>query len=112
MDGLGERVAADGVRLLRFVYCDPSGVIRAKQAHVAGLAATAVSGLGLTRAQNAINVLDDLVPVEGMEPVGEVRIVPDPASYVRLPWLEGVGSVLCDQVGHDGRDWEIGRAHV
>jgi glutamine synthetase len=100
-----DRVAGDGVRLLRFLYCDPSGVIRGKQVHTARLAAALHSGLGLTRAQNALNVLDDLVPIEGMEPVGEIRIVPDLASYVRLPWLDGVGSVLCDQVDHDGEDW-------
>ncbi|NMH97418.1 glutamine synthetase family protein [Pseudonocardia acidicola] len=99
------RVADDRLRLLRFLYCDPSGVIRGKQVHAARLAGPVHSGLGLTRAQNAVNVLDDLVPIPDMEPVGEVRIVPDPATYVRLPWLDGVGSVLCDQVGHDGRDW-------
>ncbi|GAA1257966.1 glutamine synthetase family protein [Pseudonocardia aurantiaca] len=105
MTGLVERAVADGVRLVRFLYCDPSGVIRGKQVHVARLAGALESGLGLTRAQNALNVLDDLVPIAGMEPVGEIRIVPDPATYVRLPWLDGVASVLCDQVGHDGLDW-------
>ena len=100
-----ERIHADRVRLLRFLYCDPSGVIRGKQVHAVGLAAALESGLGLTRAQNAINVLDDLVPIAGMEPVGEIRIVADPTTYRALPWLDGVGSVVCDQVGHDGLDW-------
>lgn len=99
------RVADDGVRLLRFLYCDPSGVIRGKQVHAARLAGTVQAGLGLTRAQNAINLLDELVPVTDMEPVGEVRIVPNPSTYVRLPWLDGVGSVLSDQVDHAGQDW-------
>jgi glutamine synthetase len=102
---LVDRAAEDGVRLVRFGYCDPSGVVRGKQVHAAGLAAAAHSGVGLTRAQNALNVFDDLVAVPGMEPVGEIRLVPDPTTYVRLPWLDGVGSVLCDQLGHDGRDW-------
>jgi glutamine synthetase len=100
-----ERMHGDRVRLLRFLYCDPSGVIRGKQVHLGRSVAVLESGIGLTRAQNAINVLDDLVPIAEMEPVGEVRIVADPATYVRLPWLDGVGSVLCDQVGHDGLDW-------
>ncbi|MDT7577047.1 MAG: glutamine synthetase, partial [Pseudonocardiales bacterium] len=95
----------DGVKLVRFLYGDPSGVIRGKQVHAARMDAALTSGLGLTRAQNATNLLDDLVPVPGMEPVGEIRIVADPATFVRLPWLPGVASVLCDQVGHDGRDW-------
>ncbi|MGH3901919.1 MAG: hypothetical protein ACRDTA_27425 [Pseudonocardiaceae bacterium] len=100
-----QRVVDDQVRLLRFLYCDPSGVIRGKQVHAARLAGTVQAGLGLTRAQNAVNLLDDLVPVTGMEPVGEVRILPDLSTYVRLPWLDGVASVLSDQVDHEGRDW-------
>jgi glutamine synthetase len=100
-----ERMHADRVRLLRFLYCDPSGVIRGKQVHAVRLAAALESGLGLSRAQNAVNLLDDLVPVAGMEPVGEIRLVADPTTYAPLPWLGGVGSVLCDQVGHDGLDW-------
>ncbi|MGH3935253.1 MAG: glutamine synthetase family protein [Pseudonocardiaceae bacterium] len=99
------RLADDRVRLLRFLYCDPSGVIRGKQVHAARVAGTVQAGLGLTRAQNAVNLLDDLVPINGMEPVGEVRMVPDPSTYVRLPWLDGVGSVLSDQVDHAGQDW-------
>ncbi len=102
---LDQVVAADGVRLVRFLYCDPSGVIRGKQVHAARLTDALTSGLGLTRAQNALNVLDDLIPVTDLEPVGEIRIVAARDTYLRLPWLDGVGSVLCDQVGHDGRDW-------
>src|SRR6185312_9310387 len=83
----------------------PSGVVRGKQVHAARLSDALTSGLGLTRAQNALNLLDDLVPIEGMEPVGEIRIVPDPATFTRLPWLDGVASLLCDQVDHGGRGW-------
>ena len=90
---------------MRFLYGDPSGVVRGKQVHIARLPDALASGLGLTRAQNALNLLDDLVPVDGMEPVGEIRIVPDPATFTRLPWLDGVASMLCDQVDHDGGDW-------
>ncbi len=93
------------MRLVRFLYGDPSGVVRGKQVHAARLPEALTSGLGLTRAQNALNLLDDLVPVDGMEPVGEIRIVPDPATFTRLPWLDGVAGMLCDQVGHDGLDW-------
>lgn len=94
-----------GIRLIRFLYGDPSGVVRGKQVHVARLPGALTSGLGLTRAQNALNLLDDLVPVAGMEPVGEIRIVPDQSTFTRLPWLDGVASLLCDQVDHDGADW-------
>lgn len=99
------RAEADGVRLVRFLYCDPSGVIRGKNVHVKRLAARMREGVGLTRAQNAVNVLEDLVDVVGMEPVGEVRVVPDPDTYTVLPWVPATAGLLCDQLDHDFTDW-------
>ncbi len=81
------QVRADEVRLVRFLYCDPSGVIRGKNVHVDRLAGKIREGIGLTRAQNSLNMLDVVVPVDGMEPVGEIRIVPDPDTCSRLPWV-------------------------
>jgi glutamine synthetase len=99
------RAREDGVRLVRFLYCDPSGVIRGKAVQVDGLARKMREGVGLTRAQNAVNMLEALVHVEGMEPVGEIRIVPDPDTYSRLPWAPGTAGLICDQLGHDFKDW-------
>lgn len=96
--------AAD-VRLVRFEYCDVSGVARAKAIHVDQLAHKLVEGVGLTRAQMSIDLLEQVVPVEGMEPVGEIRLVPDPATFTVLPWSPGSASVLCDQLDHDRTDW-------
>ena len=100
-----ERAHEDGVRIIRFLYCDPSGVIRGKNVTIGRLASKLVEGVGITRAQNAVNLLEQLVHIEGMEPVGEIRAVPDPDTYSVLPWLPGTASVLCDQLDHDVRDW-------
>ncbi len=94
-----------GVKLIRFEYCDVSGVARAKSVHVAQLAHKLVEGVGLTRAQMSINLLEQLIHIEGMEPVGEVRLVPDPATFTVLPWAPASASVLCDQLDHDRRNW-------
>ena len=94
-----------GVKLIRFEYCDVSGVARAKAVHVAQLAHKLVEGVGLTRAQMSINLLEQLVHIDGMEPVGEVRLVPDPATFTVLPWAPASASVLCDQLDHDRRNW-------
>lgn len=96
---------ADDVRLIRFLYCDPSGVIRGKNVHLDRLATKMREGVGMTRGQNAVSMLEEFVPVEGMEPVGEIRIVPDPATYTRLPWLPRTAGMLCDQLDHSGTDW-------
>jgi len=94
-----------GVRLIRFEYCDVSGVARAKAVHVDQLAHKLVEGVGLTRAQMAIDLLEQVVPIEGMEPVGEIRLVPDLDTFTVLPWSPGSASVLCDQLDHDRTDW-------
>jgi glutamine synthetase len=94
-----------GVKLIRFEYCDVSGVARAKAVHVSQLGHKLVEGVGLTRAQMSINLLEQVVHIEGMEPVGEIRLVPDPATFSLLPWSVGSASLLCDQLGHDRQDW-------
>jgi len=94
-----------GVRLIRFEYCDVSGVARAKAIHVAQLEHKLLEGVGLTRAQMSINLLEQVIPIEGMEPVGEIRLVPDPGTFTVLPWAPGSASVLCDQLDHDRSDW-------
>ncbi len=96
---------AAGVKLIRFEYCDVSGVARAKAIHIGQLEHKLLEGVSLTRAQMAINLLERLVHVDGMEPVGEVRLVPDPSTFSVLPWAPGSASVLCDQWGHDRKDW-------
>ena len=66
-----------GVKLVRFEYCDVSGVARTKAIHVAQLEHKLVEGVSLTRAQMSINLLEDMVHVEGMEPIGEIRLIQD-----------------------------------
>jgi glutamine synthetase len=99
------RARDEDVRLVRFLYCDLSGIIHGKTAHVDRLADRMREGIGVTRGQNAVNMLERFVPIEGMEPVGEMRIVPDPDTYSRLPWVPRTASLLCDQLGHDFTDW-------
>jgi glutamine synthetase len=94
-----------GVTLVRFEYCDVSGIAHCKAVHVDRLQQKVDEGVNLTRAQMAINMLEQVVPVDGMEPVGEIRLLPDPRTFSVLPWVPASASVLCDQVGHDRRDW-------
>jgi glutamine synthetase len=94
-----------GVKLIRFEYCDVSGVARTKAVHVGQLEHKLREGVNLTRAQMSINLLEDVVDIAGMEPVGEIRLVADPDTFTVLPWANASASVLCDQWGHDRRDW-------
>ncbi|MDP9353852.1 MAG: glutamine synthetase family protein [Chloroflexota bacterium] len=95
-DAVLAAVEAADLRLVRFLYCDYGGIVRGKATHAAGLADRLEEGIALTSAQMAMNALDQLQPVAGMTAVGEVRLVPDPASFVMLPYVPRTGAMMCD----------------
>lgn len=97
---------AAGVRLVRFVYCDYGGVIRGKVVPVDHVANRMRTGVGITTAMLAMNSLDQLQAVEGMGPVGEIRLVPDPATFTVLPYAPRAALMIVDHVGLDGRPYE------
>lgn len=99
--------AAD-VRLVRFLYCDNGGVVRGKAAHVDRLEDRIRTGIGLTVAMQAMNSLDHLQPVDGMGPVGEIRLVPDPDTFTVLPYAPHSAAMLVDHVRLDGEPYEAG----
>ena len=94
-----------GVRLVRFLYCDNGCTIRGKLVPVDRLSARMDSGQGLTVAMQAMNMLDQLQPVEGMGPVGEIRLVPDPNSFVILPYAPHSAAMMCDMLTLDRQPW-------
>ena len=100
------RAEAEGLDLIRFLYVDHSGVVRGKAASRASLAGRMRGGIGLTMAMQAMTMLDQLQPVEGTGPVGEVRLVPDPRSFVVLPHAPGSGAMMADMLRLDGEPWE------
>jgi glutamine synthetase len=81
-----------GLDLVRFLYVDHGGVVRGKATSRSRLEERLATGIGLTVAMQAMSMLDELAPVEGLGPVGEVRLVPDTASFVALPWAPGAGA--------------------
>ena len=95
-----------GVQLVSFLYCDNGGVIRGKATHVSGLEKRLDSGIGLTVAMQAMSDMDQLLVVEGMGPVGEVRLIPDLDTFTVLPYAPKRGSMLADLVTTERRPWE------
>ena len=84
------------VQLVRFLYCDNAGVIRGKASHSDGLESRMHGGIGLTVAMQAMNLLDQLQAVDGMGPVGEIRLIPDPDTFVVAPYAPRSGVMLTD----------------
>src|SRR5579862_5561123 len=106
MTDVQPRAMQERISLTRFLYADHGGIIRGKAAATARLAERTESGIGHTRAMMAMSMMDELQPVEGMGPIGEVRIKPDPNTFVTLPYAFGVAAMLSDQVNPDGTPWD------
>jgi len=105
LNAFERKVRNDDVRFVRFLYCDTSGIIRGKSVHIDKLAERVRGGIGLTVAMPAMNMLDHLQSVDGMGPVGEIRLVPDVQSYTRLPYAPHSASMLADMVTLHREPW-------
>jgi glutamine synthetase len=97
-DDVARRAEEAGLRLVRFLWCGNDGTVRAKSSSVRGLADRIRSGIGVTVAMQAMNGLDLLQPVDGMGPVGEVRLVPDTETFRVLSYAPRTGAMLVDHV--------------
>ena len=106
-DEVVARCREAGVRLVRFLYCDNGGVVRGKVVPVEQLAARMATGVGITVAMQAMNALDQLQPVDGLGPVGEVRLVPDARTFTVIPYAPRSAVMLVDHVRLDGAPYDV-----
>ncbi len=98
---------AAGVRFVRILWCDNANIIRGKAVHRGTLSEYLKHGVGISAAQQAIPVMYDTpVPGSGLEPVGEVRLVPDWDTLTPLPYAPGHARVIGDMV-KDGYPWNL-----
>ena len=100
------RAEEAGVQLISFHYCDNGGLIRGKTTHVAGLRSRLDHGIGLTVAMQAMTDMDELLPIPGMGPVGEVRLIPDLDTFTLLPYAPKRALMLSDLVTGEREPWD------
>jgi glutamine synthetase len=103
---IAQRAADENTGLVRFLYADNGGIIRGKATAASRINERVSSGIGHTVAMMAMSMMDELQPVPGMGPVGEVRIVPDISTFTALPYAPGAAAMLSDLVKPDGTPWE------
>jgi glutamine synthetase len=100
-----------GLQLVRFLYCDNGGVIRGKSTHVGQLARRIASGIGLVKGMQSFTSLDFLAPDATYGPVGEIRLVPDPDTFVVLPYAPRSGQMIANMVELDHQPWALDPRH-
>src|SRR5579883_3452863 len=85
MGSVVDQARAAGVALVRVAYCDNANLVRAKAVPLHALDDVLRYGVGFTVAQQALPIMADTVlPASGFAPVGEVWLVPDPATFTGL----------------------------
>ncbi|HEY4190388.1 MAG TPA: glutamine synthetase family protein [Candidatus Limnocylindrales bacterium] len=106
-DEIVAQAEAQGLQLVRFLYCDNGGVVRGKNTHVSSLARRMQSGIGLVKGMQSFTGLDTLAPDATYGPVGEIRLVPDPATFAVLPYAPRSGQMLVNMVELDHSPWAL-----
>ncbi len=96
-----------GLQLVRFLYCDNGGVIRGKSAHVGQLGRRMTSGIGLVKGMQSFTSLDSLAPDATYGPIGEIRLVPDPETFVVLPYAPRSGQMIANMIELDHQPWAL-----
>lgn len=104
---IAKAIADNNIELVRAIYAGPDGITRGKAFRPAFLPEVLDGGIGLTQAQTSVTVFDHLPPDSRFQPVGEVRIRPDPETFSVLPWLPGHARMLSDLETLDGQPWEL-----
>jgi len=98
---------SSSVKLVRFLYCDTSGIIRGKTTHVGRLKDRIAAGIGLVKGMMAMNLLDQLQTATGLGAVGEVRLVPDLSTFVVLPYSAASASFICNLLELNRTPWSL-----
>src|SRR3954471_16210877 len=106
-EGIVAQAEANGLQLVRFLYCDNGGVIRGKSTHVSSLARRMESGIGLVKGMQSFSSIDTLATDATYGPVGEIRLVPDPDTFVVLPYAPRSGQMLVNMIELDHTPWAL-----
>ncbi|WP_128374522.1 glutamine synthetase family protein [Streptomyces cavernae] len=95
-----ERLAADGIDVVRVTFPDLLGTDRARDVLLEELPRACEHGLAFCRAVYHTSPKGDVVPVGGGLDAGlpDIRVHPDLDTLVALPWEPGVATCLADVV--------------
>ena len=91
-----EQLTEKQTELIEFLYVDYNGLTRGKVIPLASLKAKLADGIGLTKATLNVSERDTILPVADMTPIGELRLVGDPASAHVLPYMPQVATLMGD----------------
>jgi glutamine synthetase len=116
-EALRQRLDKDKLQLIRVAWADPHGASRAKMVSVPVFLEALANGYNINVATTTLDAAGGRVfrsftrgggmDLEEMTGSPNLVIVPDPFTFRVLPWLTGVGWVLCDEYFRDGKPFHF-----
>ena len=102
---LARTLGRDGIKHVRCQFIDLIGIARGRLVPRSELDLACRRGLAFGAFGSTLDI-DDIPsdPAIGSNS-GDFWAVPDPASYVPLPWVPATGHMFCDLVSADGKPW-------
>ena len=108
------RASEDGLETVRVLFVDQHGILRGKTVVASALRSAFTSGVAIastlllkdTANRTVFEVWDGQgaeTPGGPMQGASDVLLVPDPATFRRLPWSPQSAWILCDVAFRDGR---------
>ncbi|MDY6817123.1 MAG: glutamine synthetase family protein [Halobacteriales archaeon] len=105
MSEIIRRCAREDIELVRLLYTGNDGVARGRVVAADSIETFLEDGSNLTKAMQSFTAFDQLDPDGPYGPAGEVRLVPDPATFRALPYADGAAVMLCDLYELDQTPW-------
>jgi glutamine synthetase len=100
---------APGEELVSLVTCDLAGLVRGRSVPLADVDRRLEIGVGWVPANQSISAFGDMAEPNPWGSAGDVRLMPDSATRIRLDRWPGIAPlhlVLCDIAELDGSEWD------
>ncbi|PSO05890.1 hypothetical protein B9Q13_00425 [Candidatus Marsarchaeota G2 archaeon ECH_B_SAG-G16] len=102
MESVLQSVKKDGVKFVKFQWLGNDLLQRALLVSCDSLKEHLKYGVGIPKAQQCFNSLDELVPSGTFGPESsEFRMLPDLSTYRVLPYTQGVARLICEHYNTD-----------
>jgi glutamine synthetase len=92
--------------LVALVCCDLGGIVRGRSLPTTELGETLRAGVGWVPANHSLTPHGPLAARTPFDSTGDLRLLPDPDTHVRVEAANTLELVLCDIVETDGTPWE------
>lgn len=98
--------AAGELELAMLAYCDLGAIVRGRLIPIADLSERPDSTVGWVPSAVARPPFGHSVRENPFGPVGDLRLLPDSETRIRIPSNGAIELMLCDLVDPDGRPWD------